>query len=413
MQHKTHDLIVVGAGPAGMMAALVAARAGKQVLLLEKNPELGRKLAITGGGRCNILNAEPDTKVLLAQYGPAAKFLHSPFAQFGMEATWDFFHTDGLPLTVEDRQRAFPASKSAPDVVAWFTEQLAAASVELRTDCTVTAIHTSEGSVTSLETTVGRYTADAYILATGGTSHPDTGSTGEGLQWLATIGHTVCPPTPALVPVVMKDTWVKQLSGTSVFAEVTFVSNANQEKVVGKGDILFTHFGLSGPTILNKASAVQKLLQSGEVTATIDLFPGSDTAKLQQWWHEQLQQQQNKVVKNALRHIVPAGMAKGIARLLPEELLCTKVHSVRREQRRELLELLRALPGTVTATKGEDWSIVADGGVDLREVDTATMRSHLYTNLYLTGDMLHINRPSGGYSLQLCWTTGYVAGLHA
>ncbi len=412
-----YDVIVIGGGASGLMAAVVAAEQGKTVVLLEKNHELGVKLAITGGSRCNILNAEPDTRALLAHYGEAAKFLYSPFAQFGMQATWDFFETRGLPLTVQAGKRAFPLSEKASDVVAFFEARLAQHNVTVITDCEVTAVVAASGTVTAVETRRGTFRATSYILATGGLSHGETGSTGDGLTWLTSLGHTVHRPNPSLVPLLVRDAWVHALAGTSLshvkmtFRPLAETSSATPFSRTGK--LLFTHFGLSGPAVLNAAKDVQALLASGDVSVTLDLFPGIDDAVLKDRFAAAFTAHQNKALKNVMKYLVPPGMASAVSSLLPVYLAETKVHSVTREDRLLLTALLRALPATVTGTKGNDWAIVSDGGLDLKEVDTKTMQSKLFRNLFITGDVLHISRPSGGYSLQLCWTTGYVAGSSA
>jgi predicted Rossmann fold flavoprotein len=413
---QVYDVVVIGGGASGLMAAVVAAKAGKTVVLLEKNVELGRKLAITGGSRCNILNAEQDERVLLAHYGDAAKFLYSTFAQFGMQDTWDWFEAAGLPLMVEARKRAFPVSEKAADVVALFVRLLVEYRVTVLTDTAVTKLETEGGAIVSVVTTKGRVTGRSYVLATGGLSHPETGATGDGLSWLAALGHTVHRPNPSLVPLLVSDAWVRGLAGTSAprvkltFAPRHTVIPVRPFSCVGR--VLFTHFGLSGPAVLNAAKDVQTLLQHGEVSVAIDLFPGIDDAVLKDRFGLVFRMHQNKELKNVLKYLVPPGLAPAVASLLPIYLAETKVHSVTREDRMLLVELLRALPATVTGTKGNDWAIVSDGGLDLREVDTKTMRSKKYENLFITGDVLHISRPSGGYSLQLCWTTGYVAGRH-
>lgn len=409
------DVLIIGGGASGLMAAVVAAEAGKRVLVLEKNPTIGQKLAITGGGRCNILNAEPDTRALLSHYGSAADFLYSPFAQHAMQNSWDFFTSRGLPLKVEGLLRAFPVSERAPDVVAFFTRLLAELGVVVQTGVTVRSLAQKDGRITGVVTDSGIVTARTYILATGGLSHQETGSTGDGHSWLAALGHTVHHPNPALVPLIATEAWIHALSGTTVpEARVTFRrADGLGAPVSCTGRILFTHFGLSGPTILNTAALVQDLLQHWPVAATIDLFPGADDRELKTTWQALFIAHQNKSLRNALKYFVPAGTARGISLLLSETLLATKLHSVSREDRTMLRTLVRNLPCTITSTKGDDWAIVSDGGLDLREIDTKTMRSKHYANLFVTGDVLHISRPSGGYSLQLCWTTGWVAGTHA
>ncbi|GMQ94923.1 MAG: NAD(P)/FAD-dependent oxidoreductase [Patescibacteria group bacterium] len=411
-----YDVIVIGGGASGMMAAGRAASRGRRVLLVEKNKELGKKLSVTGGGRCNIFNAEEDERKLLENYGDAAKFLHSPFSQHGMQDSREFFEKRGLPIVVEARKRAFPASQKATDVVQTMKQYAAGNNVEFKTGTKVLGFKVENGKIVGIETNRGLYTGKAYILATGGSSHQETGSTGEGISWLAGLGHTVHKSNPNVVPLTVEEEWVKASSGRTLsFIKITF--GVDRAKSAGRfsrvGKILFTHFGLSGPLILNAAYEVKKLLASGPVRATIDMYPDTEVSALRKRVYDVLDKNKNKVLKNVLKEFAPAGMSEAVAAQLPLELQNKKVHSVVRRERRELADLLKAMPLTITGTMGMDWAVTSDGGVDLKEIDTKTMRSKIYNNLYFTGDVLHINRPSGGYSLQLCWTTGHVAGSHA
>lgn len=412
MNQTIYDVAVLGGGASGMMAAATAAKSGARVLLLEKNLSLGNKLAITGGGRCNIMNGEEDLHALLANYGDAAKFLYSPFATFGLAETRAFFEENGLSLKTEARQRVFPESERAADVVELFVMLLERYGVDVRTNEAIIRINHTEGHIESVTTKRGSYVARNFILATGGLSHPETGSTGDGFGWLSSLGHSVKKPNPSLVPLLSPDRWVHSLAGTALDSvRITF---SNEEMSIKKtGRLLFTHFGLSGPMILNAAREVSELLKAGDVKAIIDLFPGNDDAILQKEAQTLFTEHSNKAFKNVVRLIAPPGLGSAIASLLPKEQLERKTHSITRPERQALLSLLRALPLTITGTKGDDWSIVSDGGVDLSEIDTRTMRSRLIDNLFVTGDLLHISRPSGGFSLQLCWTTGAVAGMNA
>ncbi len=408
-----YDVIVIGGGASGMMAAGRAAEKGKRVLLLEKNAKLGAKLAITGGGRCNITNAEEDERIFLSKYGTADKFLHSAFAQFGVQDTFSFFESRGLPLVIEAHKRAFPATERASDVVAVLSAYLVKGKVEVRTGVTVKSLVTTDGFIERVQTSAGDFFAHSFILATGGVSHPETGSTGDGFMWLTGIGHTITKPTPTIVPLKVKEGWVKKLAGVSLpLVKVTFFVDG-VKKFSKTGPLLFTHFGVSGPTILNSAGKVSDLFQEGIVTAALDLFPGMDTGALDRKVTELFDANKNKVLKNVLKELVPPGTTETLLSLVPSINPETKVHSVTKEHRKRLVELMRHIPFTITGLMGFDRAVVADGGLPLTEVDTRTMRSLRYKNLFVTGDLLHIKRPSGGYSLQLCWTTGFIAGAHA
>ncbi len=410
---RHYDVIVVGGGPAGMMVAGSAAKRGRRVLLIEKNKVLGKKLSITGGGRCNLLNAEPDERKLLSHFGTADKFLFSPFSQFGVTETFSFFEALGLPIVVQAKQRAFPKSEDARDVTATMRRFVTDNRVILKTGVRVLELLMKQKKLVAVKTDDGEYTADSYVIATGGVSRPETGSTGEGMGWLSKLGHTVHTSNPNIVPLIVKEDWVKRLSGTSVpQVKITFTSAKTKQRFSRTGEILFTHFGLSSPLILNSANSVKQLLTEGPVGASIDLFPQEEVGSVRKRVLSVFEANKNKTLKNILKEITPKGGSEAVAAQLSPELLASKVHSVSKADREQLADTLKAIPLTVTGTKGLDWAVVSDGGVDLQEVDTKTMRSKVVSNLFLVGDVLHISRPSGGYSLQLCWTTGYVAGLH-
>jgi predicted Rossmann fold flavoprotein len=409
---ERYDVIVAGGGAAGMMAAGQAAARGKRVLLLEKNARLGEKLRISGGGRCNITNAEEDEKALLAKYGAGEQFLYSPFSQFGVKDTFAFFEGRGLLLTVQAKKRAFPQTEKAADVVRALEAYLKEGGVTVRVKSPVTQIRERGGKIQSVFAGKNEYQADAYIFAAGGVSHPETGSTGDGFRWLRELGHTVVDPTPTIVPLKVREKWVRQLSGmTAPDAKITFRST-DGKKLARKGSVLFTHFGISGPTVLNAAGAVADLLHEGDVVTTIDLYPSLDLGILDKRIATVFDGAKNKMLKNVFKEVAPAGMTDTLLALVPVIKPETKVHSITREERRQLAELLKGLTLTITGLMGFERAVVADGGVPPEEVDMKTMRSKKVSNLYLVGDLLHITRPSGGYSLQLCWTTGYVAGTN-
>ncbi len=407
-----YDLVVIGGGPSGMMAAGTAASRGKKVLLLEKNKELGEKLLISGGGRCNLTNAEESETILLSNYGQAKGFLRSSFNQFGMKDTFNFFEKLGLPLVVQARKRVFPKSEKSVDVFNVLKKYINHNREQVKCLSKVDGLVVKNGKVSYILVNGEKISADAFILATGGKSHPETGSTGDGFTWLKKLGHTVVDSNPTIVPLAVREKWVKSLSGVSLSAiKVTFFVDG-KSRIKKKGKILFTHFGFSGPMILNLASQVNKLLHEGEVTMEIDAYPDTDLGTLDKKIVKIFNINKNKILKNILPLITPEGISEAFQTLLSFDTEI-KVHSVTKEQRKEIVNLLKGMTTTIIGLMGTDRAVITDGGVSIKEIDGKTMCSRLYSNLYVTGDLLHINRPSGGYSLQLCWTTGFVTGSYA
>ncbi len=408
-----YDLVVIGGGPAGMMAANRAAELGTKVILLEKNPGLGKKLLITGGGRCNVTNATFDVRTFLKKYKDSDKFLFSTFSQYDVTKSIEFFNSRGMPTKVEAENRVFPVSNSAQSVWDVLVESLKKNKVEVKTNAIVSKIEHTDEKITGVvlknkEVIVGK----KYILATGGTSRPETGSTGEGFSWLKDLGHTVVPTNEALVPIALKDTWTKKLSGVALrdIKLTTFQNNQKQE--VHKGKLLFTHFGVSGPTILNMSKDVGELLKYGDVEIRLDLLPSLDHGMMNTKLQELFKEDDKKKIKNSLGSLIPSALVSPVLILAGIDENKSN-NSVSREERLKLIEVIKGIPLHVSHLLGSDKAVVSSGGVELTEVDFKTMQSKKIENLYLVGDVLNIDRPSGGYSLQLCWTTGFVAGSSA
>ncbi len=404
------DVIVVGGGPAGMMAAGRAAERGGKVLLLEKNPGLGKKLLITGGGRCNVTNAESDVRKLLAKFKESADYLFSAFSQWNTQDTLSFFNNRGMATKVENELRVFPLSNKAQSVWDVVVGYMREHGVVVESKSSVVGFVRHEEKIVGVRLKdKTEILARSIILATGGISHPETGSTGDGFQWLEEVGHTVKEPVASLVPIAVHEEWVSRIAGLTLpEVKVTVLNEGvKQEKVAGK--VLFTHVGLSGPTILNLSRSVGELLKYGQVTLSLDILPTMDHSVLNKKLQEIFAIEDKKKFKNSLSSLVPASLAPIIVMLSgidPDK----QSNGVTREERLKLVDLLKHLDLTVKGLLGEDKAITTSGGISLDEVDFKTMRSRLFPNLYVVGDILNIDRPSGGYSLQLCWTTGFVAG---
>ncbi len=407
---KIWDVIIIGGGASGMMSASIAGSRNLSVLVIDKNKNLGEKLKITGGGRCNITNNESDIHKFMEVYGSGASYLYSPFSIFGVKDTFSYFEERGLPLVIQARNRVFPKSERAIDVYNVLARELSKYKVEIKTSCLVKSINQRDNKIVSINTNQGEMIARSYILATGGMSHPETGSTGDGFNFLKDLGHSVIQPTPDIVPISVYEDWVKSLAGISLsFMKINFYQNGKKQ-FSKLGKILFTHFGLSGPLILNSAKKIKELLDNGEVTATIDLYPDTPINDVENKIIKVFDLNKNKMLKSVIKEFVPDGMSQAYSQIINYIDLETKVHSVHKEDRKKMAQLLKAMPLTVEGLMGHDRSVVSDGGVALSEIDLKSMRSKLYKNLYITGDLLHLNRDSGGYSLQICWTTGYIAG---
>jgi len=408
---KEYDLIVIGGGPSGMMMAGRASELGASVLLLEKNKDLGKKLRITGGGRCNITNAEFDIRKFLENFPESKNFLFSPFSKFSSEDTFNFFEKKGLPLVVEARKRAFPETQKAGDVFKILERYIRKNGGEIKTDSQVVKLNKENNKIISLETKKGeKYFAKNFAIATGGASAQWTGSTGDGFKWLTKLGHSIKTPSANLVPLTTNEKWVHRLSGLDLsFMKIRFIQN-EKIQITKLGKILFTHFGLSGPLIINSSHEVKNLLEKGKVFASIDLFPDTEENDLDKRVLKLFEQNKNKTLKNILPEMLLKNFAKEILNLPEINLTEKEANSITKIDRKKLVKKMKDLKFEITGTLGLEKAIITDGGIILEEVDFKNMTSKIYPNLYLLGDVLNINRPSGGFSLQLCWTTGYVAG---
>ncbi len=406
-----YDLIIIGGGPSGMMMAGRAAELGARVLLLEKNRDLGKKLQATGGGRCNITNAELDTRKFLDNFPQSKQFLFSPFSIFSSKDTFTFFEKKGLPLVTEARKRVFPKSQKANDVFKTLERYIRSNGGEIKTGVQVVKMRKENNRIVSVETKKNeKYFAHNFAVATGGASAPWTGSTGDGFKWLKKLGHTIKEPTANLVPLTTNAKWVHKLSGIDLsFMTIRFIQNG-KIKFKKTGKILFTHFGVSGPLIINSSFEVKELLKKGSVTASIDMFPDTEENLLDQRVLKLFEKNKNKTIKNVLPEILPKKLAQEILKLPDINLLEKEINSVTKEERKKLVKKMKSLNFEISGTLGLEKAIITDGGIILEEVNFKNMTSKSYPNLYLLGDVLNINRPSGGFSLQLCWTTGYVAG---
>ncbi len=407
---KIYDVIIIGGGASGLFSACICSDNNQKVLLIEKNNILGKKLALTGGGRCNITNKKSDTQTFLEKFPESKKFLFSPFSKFSVDDTMNYFeNTLNLPLKTEANDRVFPKSNKATDVIDAMISHLKYNNTSIFLNAKVTKLLTSKDKVTSVTCNNSTYFAKKFILSTGGLAAPKTGSTGDGFKFLKILGHTIIKPNPNLIPLKTNTKWVHAMSGTTLDnIKISFIQK-NKVKIQRIGKILFTHFGISGPMIINTSFEVKKLLDKSNVTASIDLFPDMEQHLLDKKIIELFQKNNNKLLSNVLLEIIPKSLVTQILNFDILKSLNKITNSITKDERKILVTTIKHLEFPITGILGLDKAIIADGGIKLEEVNFKDMSSKLYTNLHLTGDLLSINRPSGGYSLQLCWTTAFVA----
>ena len=406
----TPDIIVIGGGAAGCLAALTAARQGACVTLLERNQKLGRKLYITGKGRCNVTN-DCGADEVLKNVPHNSRFLTSAVTRFPPSAVKELFAGLGVPLKTERGGRVFPASDRAADIIDALLMGLRRAGVNIAQE-RAEALLTEGGAVTGVTTERGRFPCKAVILATGGVSYPLTGSTGDGYRIAEALGHTVIPPRPSLVPLVAEQDFCAAMQGLSLKNVSVKVQNSRNKVVFQEqGEMLFTHFGLSGPLILS-ASAHMRDFDKERYSVFIDMKPALDEKTLDARLLRDFSENPNRDLHNVLDALVPRLMSPVLAELsgIPGE---TKVNSVTREQRRRLLELLKGLRVDIRGPRPVEEAIISSGGVKVTEVDPKTMGSKLVSGLYFAGELLDVDAYTGGFNLQIAWCTGRAAGQAA
>ena len=397
---------MIGGGPAGMMCAYQAASRGVKTLLLESNDKLGRKLRITGKGRCNVTN-NCDVRTIMANIPGDGRFLYSALSRFGPADTMAFFEDAGLPLKTERGNRVFPQSDNANDVAAAIASLCRKAGV--RTVKTrAKQILTENGAVTGVMTEAGTISCRAAAVCTGGLSYPLTGSTGDGFRFAEELGHTVTARRPSLVPLESSDDYCAEMQG---FAPKNVTLSAYEDgKLIYKelGEMLFTHFGVSGPLVLS-ASAHMRRMGEAEYRLSIDLKPGLDEKKLDARILRDFEKYANRDFKNSLGDLAGHSMIPVLVRLsgIPEE---KPVHDITRAERLRLLELLKRFPVSVSGFRPIDEAIVTAGGVSTKEVNPRSMESKLVSGLFFAGEVLDLDAYTGGFNLQIAWSTGYVAG---
>jgi len=424
-------VIVIGGGPAGMFAAYFAAKNGHKVTLLEQNEKLGKKLYITGKGRCNITNAS-DMENLFANVCSNEKFLYSAFYSYTNEQVVDFFESYGLRTKVERGNRVFPVSDHSSDVISTLSKALKDVGVEVKLFTKVTKLLTEEyrddnGELVIVEKKAGtikqlitgvvledgtQIPADAVVLATGGISYPSTGATGDGYRFAEGLNHKIVEPSPSLVPFEVQESWVMEMQGLALKNVAITIEREGKRIYSDFGEMLFTHFGVSGPMILSASASIKPAHFKDfahEMTLKIDLKPALDREQLDKRILKDFEEAKNKQYKNSIQKLLPSKMIPIIITLSgidPDK----KVNEITKEERAKIVDLLKGLPMTIIGLRGWNEAIITKGGVSVKQVNPSTMESKLVHGLYFAGELLDLDAMTGGYNLQIAWSTGYLAG---
>lgn len=406
------NVIVVGGGAAGMMAAVFAARNGQNVQLLEKNEKLGKKLFITGKGRCNITNAA-DIEDLFTAVISNPKFLYSGFYSFTNQQVIDFFEELGVKTKIERGERVFPVSDHSSDVIAAFSRELKLLGVSVSLHTEVRELLCEQDKVCGVLLTNGKkMKADALIVATGGISYPSTGSTGDGYRFAKETGHRVTELLPSLVPMEVRQWYAKELQGLSLRNIEIRITDGKKKLYEEFGEMLFTHYGVTGPVILSASSVVGKTLRKKELTLHIDLKPALSEEQLDKRILREFDANHNKQYKNSIDSLFPAKLKPvmiELSEIEPEK----KVNEITKEERQRLVHLIKDFTMTLTGLRSYNEAIITKGGVSVKEIDPGTMESKKMKGLYFVGEVLDLDAVTGGYNLQIAWSTGYLAGMNA
>lgn len=422
-------VVIIGGGAAGMMAAIAAADSGAKVTIYEKNEKLGKKLFITGKGRCNVTNAG-DMENLFANVMTNEKFLYSAFYTYDNQMVMDFLEKAGCPLKVERGDRVFPVSDHSSDIIAAFQRELRKRDVEIVLNQGVKEVLWKDasdcGSVECSEVSEKKgmpfisgvllengkkVKADSVIVATGGISYASTGSTGDGYRFAEDAGHKIVECKPSLVPFNVKEDWCREAMGVSLKNVSLRLVSGKKEIYNGFGEMLITHFGISGPLALS-ASSLYVSKTKGETKAYIDLKPALDLEQLDKRVLRDFEEYKNKQFKNSLNHLFPQKLIPVMIRLSgidPEK----KVNEITKEERRGFVELIKNIPLTISGVRDFKEAIITKGGVHVKEVNPSTMESKKTSGLYFAGEVLDLDALTGGYNLQIAWSTGYLAGMNA
>lgn len=407
-------IVVVGGGPAGMMAAIAAVQSGAEVDLYEKNEKLGKKLFITGKGRCNVTNA-CDIEDLFKNTVRNHKFMYSSFYEYTNQMVMDFFEMNGCPLKIERGDRVFPVSDHSSDIIACLQKVLNRLGVRVHLNTPVDNIISEDGVIKGICLKDSKHTvvdADAVILCTGGVSYPTTGSTGDGFKFAEGVGHLTTTLLPALVPFEAAEEDVRSLMGLSLRNISVKIFDGNKCLYEDFGEMLFTHFGVSGPTLLSASSIVIERLRKNNLRLSINLKPALTKEQLDKRLLREFEENINKQYKNVLVNLLPTKLIPVIierSKIDPEQ----KVNEITKEQRESLIRLLTDFEVTLVGVRDFKEAIITRGGIAVKEINPSTMESKLVNGLYFAGEMIDVDALTGGYNLQIAWSTGHLAGVSA
>ncbi len=402
------DVIVIGAGAAGLMAAIHAAERGRRTLLLEKNRKPGVKILMSGGTRCNITHAT-DNRGIVAAYGPPGKFLHSALAAFSVQDTLDFFAAEEVATKIEETGKIFPVSNKAADVLDALLRRVQRSGATLALGEPVTGISRPAGSRFVLETSARSLNVNTVILTSGGQSYPGSGTTGDGYRFAAQFGHRIIRPRPALVPLTTDIPWLTELRGITLPDVAVRILEQGKPLIARRGALLFAHFGLSGPVILDISRVVSGNAAPASLVLEIDLLPAIPEVELGEWLRTETQANGKKQLAVVLAERTPRRLADAVLEHagLPKD---RRAAALAKEERQRLVRSFKQMPIALTGTLGFKKAEVTAGGVALDEVDSRTMQSKLLPSLYLAGEVLDLDGPIGGYNFQAAWSTGWLAG---
>lgn len=402
------DVIIIGGGAAGCLAAVQAARYGKSVLLFEKNDHLGRKLRITGKGRCNVTNNSP-TEEHMKNIPVNPRFLYSAFSNFDSQDVMNFFEELGVPLKTERGNRVFPVSDNANDIADALAREMKKLGVKV-INKRVTKLLTENSAVTGVRAGGEDYSASAVLIACGGKSYPNTGSTGDGYTLAESVGHTVTELKPSLVPLVSPDKYCAELMGLSLRNVTLKLMDGEKLLYSELGEMLFTHFGVSGPLVLSASSHIRDMMPN-RYKLVIDLKPALSAEQLDARIQRDFAENLNRDFSNGIRKLLPAKLVPVAVKLsgIPAE---QKVNSITKEQRRKFGELIKAFPVRISSFRPIDEAIVTSGGISTKEINPKTMESKLVSGLYFAGEVIDVDAYTGGFNLQIAFSTAYTAAIN-